>query len=117
MPAIDVIGRQARLLSIWAEGPRLKEDTQARFGHVHVVALTSHDLFDGAFRVIARDGAALIQIQLRLQKTFRALPGMGDSVFQEAARHQAQLAMTQAEDAMVLEDDKERVRAVARHSL
>jgi uncharacterized membrane protein len=111
--AIDVIGRQARLLSMWADGPRLKADAQPRFGRVHVVALTSQDLFDDAFRVIARDGASLVEIQLRLQKTFRALEQMGDAVFREAARHQSRLALARAEEAMTLEDDKKLVRDVA----
>ncbi|MDR5821828.1 DUF2254 domain-containing protein [Caballeronia sp. LZ043] len=111
--AIDVIGRQARLLSKWAEGPRLREDAEPRFNHVHVVALTSRDLFDDAFRVIARDGAAFVEIQLRLQKTFCALVQMGDDAFREAARHQSRLALTRAEAAMTLEDDKKLVRSVA----
>jgi uncharacterized membrane protein len=115
--AIDVIGRQARLLAMWAEGPRLKKIAEPRFNHVHVIALKSQDLFDDAFRVIARDGAALVEIQLRLQKTFRALGQMGDAAFQEAARHQSRLALTRAEDAMMLEDDKQLVRAVIDQSM
>jgi uncharacterized membrane protein len=111
--AIDVIGRQARLLSNWAEGPRLEKDAEPRFKRVHVVALTSQDLFDDAFRVIARDGAAFVEIQLRLQKTFRALVEMGDDAFREAARQQSRLALARAEDAMALEDDKILVRTVA----
>ncbi|WP_345817531.1 DUF2254 domain-containing protein (plasmid) [Paraburkholderia sp. PREW-6R] len=110
--AIDVIGRQARLLSLWAEGPRLKKGTPPRFSRVHVVAISSHDLFDDAFRVIARDGAAMVEIQLRLQKTFRSLGQMGDKLFQEAARHQSGLALTRALDAMTLEDDRILVRSV-----
>jgi uncharacterized membrane protein len=110
--AIDVIGRQARLLAMWAAGPRLDRSAQPRFKRVHVVAITSQDLFDDAFRVIARDGAALVEVQLRLQKTFRALAQMGDDAFREAARHQSRLALTRAEDAMALDDDKRLVRDV-----
>lgn len=111
--AIDVIGRQARLLSMWAEGPRLDNAAQPRFERVHVQRLTSQDLFDDAFRVIARDGAGFVEIQLRLQKTFRALSQMGDDAFREAARHQSRLALARAEDAMALDDDKRLVREVA----
>lgn len=110
--AIDVIGRCARLLTQWTNGPDEAIDTCHE--RVEVPPLKAADLFDDAFRLIARDGAALVEVQLRLQKALRALAGMGDVDFRLAARHQAKLALDRAETAMALEEDRNRVREVAR---
>lgn len=119
--AIDIIGRFARLLALWAEGTG-QQDTdiaghtgshgEARFPCVWVPPLATADMFDDAFRLLARDGAAQVEVQVRLQKTLRALAEMGDADFREAARYQARLAMARAESAMTLEDDRRRVREV-----
>lgn len=109
--AIDVIGRCTRLLTQWAKGAG--EDVDVLHERVWVPPLKAADLFDDAFSLIARDGAALVEVQLRLMKALRALGGMGDAEFSDAARHQAQLALERAEKAMTLEEDKRRIREVA----
>ncbi len=50
--------------------------------------------------LIARDGAAMIEVQLRIQKALEALSRMGDDAFREAARHQGKLARERAENAL-----------------
>ncbi|MCS0496851.1 DUF2254 domain-containing protein [Ancylobacter sp. MQZ15Z-1] len=111
--AIDVIGRCTRLLTLWANGPQDGEEIEVRYERVMVTPLTPADLFDDAFRLIARDGAALVEVQLRLQKALHALSGMGDEAFREAARHQSRLALERAEAALALEDDKRLLREAA----
>lgn len=103
--AIDVIGRNARLLTQWAQGASA-DAAKPLYPRIHVPALACDDLFDDAFRLIARDGAAQIEVQLRLQKTLRALAGMGDADFRAAARRQSELALARAESSMALEADK-----------
>lgn len=112
--AIDVIGRNARLLTLWAQGSQTQEPETKRHERIFVPALTCDDLFDDAFRLIARDGAAQIEVQLRLQKVFMALAGLGDEAFRAAARRQSELAMARAEASMVLEADLALLREVVR---
>lgn len=109
--AIDVIGRTARLMCLWAQG---REDPDRKVAHprVHVPPLKAADLFEDAFMLMARDGAGLIEVQLRLQKALHALAGMGDDGFRAAAVQQAELARLRAESALSAEVDRERLRRV-----
>jgi uncharacterized membrane protein len=81
---------------------------------VHVPLLTSHDLFEDAFMLIARDGAAMVEVQLRIQKALAALSRMGDEPFRAAALHQANLARYRAEASLTLAADKIRLREATR---
>ena len=110
--AIDVISRMARLMSLWAGGASVIADDDIRYPNVRVSPLKTEDLFEDAFMLIARDGAHLIEIQLRLQKTLIALSQMGDKHVREAALYQAKLARERAEIALTLDSDKSRLQAV-----
>lgn len=111
--AIDVIGRQARLLTLWARGTVEISEDDIRHPRVNVPALSSADLFEDAFLLIARDGAAMVEVQLRLQKNLAALCRVGDPAFREAALAHARLALGRAERALASEADKNRLRQVA----
>ena len=105
--AIDIIGRATRLLTRWAE-PIQDEDPQ--FSRVYIPALTAEDLFEDAFMTVARDGAQQVEVQLRLQKSLAALARLGDADFRAAARRQAALALSRAEQALPVEADLQRLR-------
>ncbi|THV13448.1 DUF2254 domain-containing protein [Rhizobium rhizophilum] len=105
--AIDVIGRATRLLSQWSEPA---EDQEPQFPRVFVPALAADDLFEDAFMTIARDGAAQVEVQLRLQKSLAALIRRGSEDFRAAARRQAALALSRAEKALPIAADVQRLR-------
>lgn len=108
--AIDVIGRSVRLLAIWDE-PR--KDEEARYPNIFVAPISLAELFDDVYSPIARDGAAVAEVQLRLQKAFAALAGFDDPRFRvEAIRH-SRLALQRTELALTLDEDKQLVRAAA----
>lgn len=107
--AIDVISRMTRLMCLLADGCDIAAP-EPEHPRVHVPSLQAQDLFEDAFMLIARDGAHLIEIQLRLQKTLRALSRMGDAAFRQAALQQAELAVQRAEIGLELEADKIRLR-------
>lgn len=111
--AIDVIGRTTRLLALWSRG-RDAAAEPPRYPGVHVPPLETADLFEDAFMLMARDGAGLIEVQLRIQKSLLGLSRMGDVAFGAAALHQSQMAMERAEAALVLEADKRRLRELVR---
>jgi len=102
--AIEVIGRNTRLLTLWAEGR--KEPEKCLYPRIHVPPVGAADLFDDAFRPIARSGAGQIEVQLRLQKSLLALARMGDEEFRAAARSQSDLALAHAQEGMTLDADK-----------
>jgi uncharacterized membrane protein len=106
--AIDVIGRATRLLSLWADGRDVAADPL--HPRVHVPPLATADLFEDAFMALARDGASLIEVQLRLQKGLLALSRMGDEAFRTAALAQSEMAAARAEAGLNLAADRERLR-------
>lgn len=109
--AIDVIGRSVRLLAIWDEA---EEREPVRFPNVHVAPVKLSELFDDVYSPIARDGAAVAEVQVRLQKAFAAASAFADPRFRlEAARH-SRMALFRAENALTLAEDLEAVRAAAR---
>ncbi len=67
--AIGVIGRLVRILSSWSESA----DSAVDYPAVHVPPLLPAEIMYDAFRPIARDGAALIEVQMRLHKALNTL--------------------------------------------
>lgn len=115
--AIDVIGTGVRVLAILIEQEEDKPKEGGGDGGmacpgVTVTRLAVDELLDDLFTPIARDGAALVEVGIRLQKAFAALAAM-DPMFADAARRQAGLALARAEGALTLEDDRKRVRVAA----
>ncbi|WP_324765480.1 DUF2254 domain-containing protein (plasmid) [Sinorhizobium meliloti] len=108
--AIDVIGRSTRLLSIWAHGRRNGSyQEEPKHPNVHVPPLATADLFEDAFMAVARDGAGLIEVQLRIQKALLALARMGDGDFKSAALRQSRIAFDRAASSLPLEADRARL--------
>ncbi|MBS9720900.1 DUF2254 domain-containing protein [Tianweitania sp. BSSL-BM11] len=111
--AIDVIGRAVRVLSIWAHQTE-KGAEEVRFPNLYVPGIAIDDLFDDLFTPIARDGAPVVEVGLRLQKALRDLATLeGESRYLLNAKKHSRLAMERAEQALVIDDDKHRLRAVA----
>lgn len=110
--AIDVIGRQARLLTLWGQNSLPISAEECDFPQIYVPTLASRDLFQDAFQLIAREGAALIEVQTRLRRALDALAKVGDADFRAAAMEQADKAMRRAEDNMALKDDLETLKAI-----
>ncbi|WP_181408409.1 DUF2254 domain-containing protein [Schumannella sp. 10F1B-5-1] len=79
--AIEVI---AALHRVFAQALAVEPDTEVRFPRVSMPAPGVDELLVDAFRPIARDGAGMVEVQMRLQKTLRML---GES----APEHRAEL--------------------------
>lgn len=107
--AIDVIGRNTRLLALWSK-VSAEAEVETQFPRVHVAPIAIADLFEDAFMVVARDGAGMVEVQLRLQKALTALSHMGDEAFRKAAAYQAELALERARANLPLERDVLRLR-------
>lgn len=99
--AIRVIGGAHRVLAALVDTPA---DGERRFARVHVPELDVDDLFVDVFRPIARDGAGVVEVQLRLQATLVALERHAPERFGVAARAASRSAFVRAEAALNAED-------------
>ena len=108
--AIDVIGRAVRLLAIWSEPA---EPGAIAYPRVHVPGIALIDLFDDLFTPIARDGAAMVEVGIRLQKGLRALARLDDLRYVLAAQLHSRLACERSMAALQIEHDRQLIRALA----
>ena len=111
--AIDVIGRAVRLLAQWGRFDDSGADAKIDCPHVWVPAIEVGDMFDDVFAPIARDGAGMVEIHLRLQKAFLALVGADRAAFSVAATRHSEAALTRASAELKLEPERLAVREVA----
>ncbi len=111
--AIHVIGTMVRLFTLW-QSPLEKDRLRAiSYGRVSVPELVIDDLFDDAFTAIARDGAGMVEVSIRLQKALSALAETDDSAMVAAARKHSRMALARSERAMSLPEDIDAVRRAA----
>ncbi|CAN5353963.1 DUF2254 domain-containing protein [soil metagenome] len=110
--AIDVIGTVVRIMAAWSEASDSETD-EVSHARVYVAALAPRDMLDDAFVPIARDGAGLVEVGIRLQKALRTMAQFGDAALAEAARDHAHMALARAEQALAFGPDRARLAAVA----
>jgi len=111
--AIDVIGTSTRLFHHWVQAQQ-KSPVDPLYDRVFVPDLREQDLFDDAFNGLARDGASLVEVSIRLQKAFQAMACFGDDRIRAASIEHSRRALARNELAMTLQQDIEAVRSAAR---
>jgi len=111
--AISVIGTAVRILDRCNEFGRRQAETEVVFPRVHVPALSIDDLFEDLFGPIARDGAAMLEVGIHLQKGLAMLAAAGDESTKRAARRHSTRALEQAQAALALESDRQRLAELA----
>ncbi|HEA53346.1 hypothetical protein LCGC14_0627050 [marine sediment metagenome] len=111
--AINVIGALVRLFTLW-QSPREENALQKiTYDRVSIPELVIEDMFDDAFTAIARDGAGLVEVSIRLQKAFCALAETGDDAMITAAKKHSRMALDRSKHALSLQDDIDAVVAAA----
>ncbi|MFP8964950.1 DUF2254 domain-containing protein [Pokkaliibacter sp. CJK22405] len=109
--AIKVLGAQLRMLECWARTVRESRDQlDVCYDRIYVPAIDINDFFMDAFNPIARDGAAFIEVGLRLQRVLQGLCEMGFDSYKEPIRFHAELAMERGGHGMTAETDKALLR-------
>ena len=108
--AIDVIGRAVRILALAATHRDAHVDPQ--FPRVRVPSIRTEELFDDVFTPIARDGAGLFEVHVRLLKGLQSLARLGASGHAASSLRHARMALARAEAALVLEEEKEVLRVL-----
>ena len=111
--AIDVIGRGVRTLACWGKPQALTEQKAPGCDQVHVRGLHVDDLFDDFFAPLSRDGGGLLEIDLRLLKALISLSQINPPLFKAACARQAELLLAHAERALILQREKDQLKALA----
>lgn len=109
--AIAVLSVQLELLHTWAEHD-LNRDAPAKFDRVFLPTITANDLVFDAFTPIARDGAGMIEVGMRLQKALRALLFIDHPGLQKAVRAFRETAWELAEQALPIESQRAVLREI-----
>lgn len=112
--AIDIIGTVVRLLVQWQQPAQESENSAKQCSRIEVPEISASDLFDDAFTAIARDGAGVIEVSVRLQKALHSLALLGDDDMREAAQRHSRLALKRAEKALALPEDFELAQAAGK---
>ncbi|MCS5707649.1 DUF2254 domain-containing protein [Candidatus Berkiella cookevillensis] len=112
--AIDVLGTLLRIFTILASASMELEESakEIKYANVFIPEIPIEDFFSDCFSPIARDGAGMLEVGIRLQKTFHSLASAGDSPFQKAVRNQSQYALAQALATLKIEQDKEVIKSI-----
>ncbi|MCW1832670.1 DUF2254 domain-containing protein [Pantoea ananatis] len=104
--AIDVIGRAVRILSCFA---RECAAPTVIYPAIHVAPLSVDALFDDFFSPVARDGAAIKEVQLRLLKALGMLSVAWPDAYQAAALRHAHEAMAYLAREAIIQTDRARI--------
>lgn len=111
--AIDVLSRAMRILTVWSTPVEQSDSDGVVYPNVYIPPVELADLFDDLFTPIARDGAAIVEVGLRLQKTLKLLSQLPDRRYVANAERHSSEALERAEIALSLEADRCRLRQVA----
>ncbi len=111
--AIDIINSLTRLLIKWARARQASDIDHVEFDRVTMADLNATDLFIDAFKPLARDGAAYIEVGLGLQTSLYALAQTGEADINQAAHTLSDIALRYAEASLTLEEDLHNVRTLA----
>ncbi|MBD8599933.1 DUF2254 domain-containing protein [Pseudomonas sp. W2Oct36] len=111
--AIDVIGRGVRSLTAWGMPEFLDTKHANSCDQVFLHGLNVDDLFDDFFAPIARDGAALIEVDLRFLKALISLAQVNPGLFRAVCARHADVLLRRAESALTMNEEKQQLRALA----
>lgn len=110
--AIKVLQTMVRMLDEWRQ-PIPAGSIETPWDRVEVPGVDVGKLFDDAFNGIGREGAGMVEVGVALQRSLAVLAGSHDRETAEAARHQRDMAMARAEQALTLRGDLDVVRAAS----
>lgn len=121
--AIDILGRITRVISVLDQRSEPDIKCNVRHFNIFLKPLTAIEVIEDAFRPIARDGAGVIEVGLRLQAVLGhiAMIKERDDLFSgnlgEAAVKMSKEALVRAESTSLPIFDLEKLRSAASHLL
>ncbi|MEM8827212.1 MAG: DUF2254 domain-containing protein, partial [Pseudomonadota bacterium] len=92
--AIQVLGAGVRTFLAWCDGHA--DLREPRFPNVHAPDIPAGEMLEDFFIPIARDGAGILEVQMRLQANLHTIALANREHFGEAAKRQAAMALKRA---------------------
>lgn len=114
--AIDVINTMVRLFTCWQSPPDMEKMQKKSCDRVFVPELVTDDMFEDAFTTIARDGAGIYEVSVRLQKALASLAELNNAAMVAAAKRHSRMALQRSESAMSHQNDIDAVHRAAAFS-
>ncbi|MCR0982361.1 DUF2254 domain-containing protein [Roseomonas populi] len=109
--AIAVIGAGLRVLSNWVPEPG-QVAPEPEYPRIRVPALSSGDLIEDFFHPLAREGAGIVQVPVRLQKALAALVSLSPEQFGGPARRASAHVAEHAALALAVPSERALVEAL-----
>lgn len=103
--AISILGSYARLFILWAKKEKNDEPDDVKYNKVTVPDISTKDMFDDAFSGVARDGASMIEVCIRMQKTLAAIAKTSDDNVSHAAIEHAKVAYERSMNSLEYKGD------------
>ena len=110
--AIYIIDAYVRLFTNWSKAENDQQSEKLAYERVVIPDIPLDELFDDAFNTIARDGAGIIEVALRLQKAFKSLSSLSNERLAEVSIDHAHLAFRYAEEALSLAEEIKQLREI-----
>mgnify|MGYP003671667537 CR=1 FL=1 len=114
--AINVLGVMLRLFILWVNPEKACKAEKPKYDRIAAPEISLKDMFDDAFTAIARDGAGVVEVSLRLQKTLDSLVSTGHAEMQDAALYHGRLALKRSSKALDIDEDLALVRNAASYT-
>ena len=99
--------------SIKENNKQLNYEIDVQYPRLHVAPIRLEDVFDDLFIPLARDGAAILEVGIRLQKAFITLSGFRHPEFKRIAVQHSRSAIKRAEATSMIEEDLDKLRRIA----
>ncbi|MBC5842704.1 DUF2254 domain-containing protein [Flavobacterium sp. F-380] len=103
--AIQIINSHVRLFSLFDQIQKTENQREEIYNRIAVPEITIDDLFEDAFRPIARDGAGNIEVMIRLQKALKSLANFKHCDMKQVALKHSMQACSRAENALTHNQD------------
>lgn len=108
--AIAILGSHIRVFALWLNNDAKELAEKPQYNRIQVPEISIADLFDDAFRPIARDGASNLEVMIRLQKALASLFYLGTPEVKEIATLHSKNAYLRAEQEMTFSHDLEALK-------
>ncbi|WP_020394069.1 DUF2254 domain-containing protein [Thiolinea disciformis] len=111
--AIHIMNIQMSLLIQWARVYYQQDCYEVHYDRLSLPTLSAADLVSDCFNPIARDGAGIVEVGIRLQKVLQALTRLGSPELTAAAKAMSSTALELAEHSLVAAEHRAKVAKIA----
>jgi uncharacterized membrane protein len=108
--AIAILGSYVRVFTHWIKQEEVAPADKVKYNRIEVPEISLNDMFDDAFRPIARDGAGNIEVMIRLQKAFKSIYYLASQDVKSVVSSNARQAFERAESTIKYPGDLELLR-------